>query len=411
MLCSSTFNVSKEEGAGGETDSKAAPIQGTEPSKPTSSAKSLTFVVTKGLKSSATKLTTEKVSSLAGKCHGASSLDADLVKSYGYGTGSFVEMLVTAWSEHLPIELAPDHLWILVLQAFSAYVNANSDKMRSKFVDFSGKQKLWVQDDSLVMFKIENDWSKGIDGWVKQIDEKVKPDAVERLHAQFSSTTRETHLTAKVMIMDVLKSYFDYGMMTRCGFPSITLEGTQEDWQLLVKKTDKLLELAPEFKEKWGPAIIPLLRKFVEPFSGTIDDVFWNSMIKRGATHGSGARQWYTGWLNILFPYLRDGENRYAFTAYAPDLPYAKIGLTHDEEGSFHGRTNGPGRRVFPTCIAQVPVDWDYLGTHHDVFLQSGFMGVTQNPTTLALKPFTGWRIVPKGQEMKGMDDPRARWR
>jgi len=63
------------------------------------------------------------------------------------------------------------------------------------------------------------------------------------------------------------------------------------------------------FAEWWRESLLPILDKFVEERKAAqagqeIDHAFWNNMIKRGATHGSGARSWFSGWFNIFFPYI-----------------------------------------------------------------------------------------------------------
>ena len=38
--------------------------------------------------------------------------------------------------------------------------------------------------------------------------------------------------------------------------------------------------------------------------------MFWQAMVKRGGTRGSGARTWYCGWINALFPYYVDYQEK-----------------------------------------------------------------------------------------------------
>ena len=41
---------------------------------------------------------------------------------------------------HYPIRIKPDDIWLLIVQAFSNHVNANSEKLRHYFVDFDSKK-------------------------------------------------------------------------------------------------------------------------------------------------------------------------------------------------------------------------------------------------------------------------------
>ena len=45
-----------------------------------------------------------------------------------------------AHCNHYPIRIKPDHIWLLILQAFSNHVNLNSEELRRYFVNFDAKQ-------------------------------------------------------------------------------------------------------------------------------------------------------------------------------------------------------------------------------------------------------------------------------
>jgi len=79
------------------------------------------------------------------------------------------------------------------------------------------------------------------------------------------------------------------------------------------------------------PALLPLLEKFIQEYEkGTNgsagDDRFWNSCVKRGGTSGSGAKSWFNGWINILFPFINNKENGY-MKPYSPTNDYVLEGL------------------------------------------------------------------------------------
>jgi hypothetical protein len=115
--------------------------------------------------------------------------------------------------------------------------------------------------------------------------------------------------------MDASKSFFRYGMTTCCGFPSVVLEGTINDWQILRQNAELLIasRCTDEFAQWWMPALIPLLEKFIEEYEKAEngqagDEPFWNSCVKRGGTQGSGAKTWFNGWINILYPFITNTE-------------------------------------------------------------------------------------------------------
>lgn len=54
-------------------------------------------------------------------------------------------------------------------------------------------------------------------------------------------------------------------MRTRCGIPSVTLEGTQADWQLILDRVDKIPEFGAEPAE-WATMLRVILIRFVRAF-------------------------------------------------------------------------------------------------------------------------------------------------
>jgi hypothetical protein len=75
-----------------------------------------------------------------------SNVTEDLV-TFGYH--SFYRGMYDAYANHRPFTLSPDMMWLLICQGFSSHVNANSEKLRPLFVNFSGKTSLVVKNNKL----------------------------------------------------------------------------------------------------------------------------------------------------------------------------------------------------------------------------------------------------------------------
>ena len=56
----------------------------------------------------------------------------------------FFNAFYTAWLTHGEIVLSPDDIWLQISMVFAEYVNDNSEKLRSKIVDFEGKKVLKI---------------------------------------------------------------------------------------------------------------------------------------------------------------------------------------------------------------------------------------------------------------------------
>jgi len=57
----------------------------------------------------------------------------------------FVYCCIASYNTHHNLVLRPDDVWHTIISQFALYVNANSEKMRSYFVDHEGKKELVVK--------------------------------------------------------------------------------------------------------------------------------------------------------------------------------------------------------------------------------------------------------------------------
>jgi hypothetical protein len=61
-------------------------------------------------------------------------------------------------------------------------------------------------------------------------------------------------------------------------------------------------------------------------------------------------------------------------------------------EGMNHS-FGGPARSSIPNGISVVPFVWDYVHTLFPMEFLAGFVGVSQDSRTLALRPAIGWAV------------------
>jgi hypothetical protein len=139
------------------------------------------------------------------------------------------------------------------------------------------------------------------------------------------------------------------------------------------------------------PALLSILDKFVSEYenaatpSKAADAIFWNSMVKRGGTMGSGARTFFSGWINVFFPYLIGTQERSNPFAYVP----------YDEKTfSVVHKRPGPDVNFFPSGLSKVSVTWAYFDQEIPLEFNSGFLCAKQDPTTKAISPVICWYIM-----------------
>ena len=296
----------------------------------------------------------------------------------------------TAHTNHYPIRIKPDDIWLLIVQAFSNHVNANSEELRHHFVNFDGKKKLTVNyplsDIKQVNKKILEDFSEQIN---KQMKEFLGEKLVNLLTPNFSTTTNVTKIVGKISIMGAFKKYFEYEMfLSGCGIPYIILEGTAQDYKDIIAKAKEL----SKYDFDWYiDRIIPHLEKMVEAKEGKIDVNYFKNMIQKKEItepeHGNSGRKrhnvkydYISGWFLNFFAYLNTDGEPYPFKA-------DKI-LVKDV-------------KKFASQMLIVPfVIVDAKKKKYDMKYKVGFVGCEQNERH-QVYPVQGWFVSPSKTKEK----------
>jgi len=338
----------------------------------------------------------------------------------------FIAAATAAFANHYPLAVRPQHFWMMILQATAVHVGKHSEEIRANWVPHEGKKELEVRCDDFRL-GARNNWASVVDGrpdcFSAQIDRNVVEGLALELSPPFSDTLTEENIALKITVMDITKSFFSFKCTTMCGFPYVFMEGTLEDWVLLRKNAELLIKkrCAQKFAVKWCASLLPLLDILVKEYQKgdtkeTPDERFWNSMCKRGGTSGSGARTWFNGWINILFPYIKDTENCY-MVPYSCNNGYVKEGRdggrveSHlqfkKRDGGRYGMgatqdAQGPDCADFPGGLAAAPVLWDYNGSEMKLTFKAGFVAAEQNSVTGVIRPTIGWFIAHDGGEEGG---------
>ena len=181
---------------------------------------------------------------------------------------------LNAYFYHCPIKVSPNVIWQLILNAFSEYVNENSESLRSKFVEFQGKKDLvFYRYGTLDDIQIYE--SGIIEELCQKISEYIGDELTDILTPNFSTSTNQTIIAGKASIMSTFKKFFNYrGVMFLCGIPYIILEGKLSDWEKILEKLIYLSKY--DFK-------IDEMKKNIEEIintkKGNINLEFWKKII------------------------------------------------------------------------------------------------------------------------------------
>ena len=291
------------------------------------------------------------------------------------GKDPFFKTIVCAYAEHRPLVLSPDMIWVLISQGFARYVNAHSEELRDMLVNHTEKMDLVVLSDKELLSE-DADWEKMMSDFTAQINENTKGDIAKTITADFTTTGITERITSQITLMETMKNYFDYVVhYIACGIPSITLQGTPEDWQKVMEKTKQLEKYGIG---QWTQSLIPILTEFVKASEGKTNQSFWQGMVKKHRVDELAG-----GGCDLRKPTELDGW----ILKFFPD----EDGITPDKVPQTHKM---PSERVYVDFLYQIicPSDGSII---HEVPLQlvAGFIGTEIDTLTHALKPKMGWVV------------------
>lgn len=305
------------------------------------------------------------------------------------GGHSFVETVHLSYSQHVPLILSPDTVWLTLAQGFANHVNANAEELRKRFVSHEGKKMILIDEPSFVKGSPDNNWQGTFGKFSTELEKYIgkKRDLVV---SNFSTTGLIEKAASEVVLMDSMKSYFKYAVRTLCGIPTITLTGTVEDWQDIRTRAENLAEFNLEW---WTKPLVQTLDHFVKAAEGKPDVKFWDEMYKQ--TGGSGG-PYINGWINTLVPYLEDYRGNMVKNKYAEN--WSKV-------GSFSGCTMDQ----YPSSLAKVPFKWEIDGRTYDMEFLGGLVGTHQNDD-LSIEPTVGWAVRDEGTSREGAINENEDW-
>ncbi|PWW74890.1 hypothetical protein C7212DRAFT_324972 [Tuber magnatum] len=225
-----------------------------------------------------------------------------------YGNG-LVNGVIRAFQQDLHLVLRPDDIWLSILTQFSMFVNGNAEHLRTQFVSHRGKKELIV--DARPYSLCDIDMGKFAQAMTVLIQENVvDPQLRELIMPSFSTTTDEDKSVAAVVMMGTLQRYFDYGIVCGCGFPSVTLQGEQSDWEEILHKVQRLPKYGPQTTE-WVRLLTPIIEhmiaSFVQPASPDIKN-FWLRACHSIGQGGSAGPRTLSGWITAFCFFQGNGQ-------------------------------------------------------------------------------------------------------
>ncbi len=301
-------------------------------------------------------------------------------KYYQTPTNSFFQACHNAYAKHYPLELWTDHVKLTITQAFAIHVNENSEQLRELLVNHEGKKNITIRRDDFIRGQT-NPWTEVFSEFTDKIRVDIKDtDLVTLVQTPTQTTTVETMAALNVSIMDAFQKFYDYGLMTMCGIPSICLKGSVEDWLSL----KKLLQCMEKYDFKWyTDKMQTIIDEFVLAAQGTPNIEFWKNMVKRDG--GSGG-PYYHGWIKYMFPYLKNYRGVFRRSEYNDDFTITS--------------------RDIPTGMSSAPVEWIYYDQKINLKFYAGFTGLAISEND-AVQPAILWAIQDLDKSAINFDIPK----
>src|SRR6516162_6714227 len=125
-----------------------------------------------------------------------------------------------AFMDHRPLCLSPDIIWLMICQGVANHINANAEELRNHFVTHEGKIEISVRRDDFVKGSPENPWAEAIEEFTKKVREHIG-SSFDLFQPTFTTTGPVEKAAMSIVLLDAMKSYFDYDTMTECGIPAV----------------------------------------------------------------------------------------------------------------------------------------------------------------------------------------------
>jgi hypothetical protein len=223
-------------------------------------------------------------------------------------TSGLVAAFALAYDHHLPLRLSPDVLWLSILQAVSQWVNtgSNAEKYRHVFVEHADKITLqvavpaeWERDRSLI------EWTGVLSQIRAMAAGYVRGGIVEACAPRFSTTTEVSAMACTISVLDVLKTYFNYSMISKCGLGEVELAGVPADWATLRARTTGLQTALGDVGKLLAPWFAQLdgtLAELASTAAGRAPNRrFWQHAYSKETRRGSGGGTFLSGWFLHFF--------------------------------------------------------------------------------------------------------------
>jgi hypothetical protein len=230
-----------------------------------------------------------------------------------------------------------------------------------------------------------NDWPGVLAEFEAQIIGQA-PDPVAGSFAHPFGTSTPCELAARrATLLKTASPFYQYHLATMCGIPEIVLHGSTDDWRWIRQHAEDFRRLG---MTRRIDALLPVLDQFVAAAGGQPDPAFWRSFYKFDSESGSS---YVSGWINLFFL----GEDDKALDqVLAKSFRWSEAPLHEERDGAVNLPLAQRTAAYVSDGATDVEFVWRYFEESRPMRLRAGFLGISQDPQTLALRPQIAWQVL-----------------
>lgn len=287
-----------------------------------------------------------------------------------------------AFSEHRPLVLSPDAVWLTIAQGVAQHVRLHADRLRDRLVRHSGRKQLVVS--------LETPFPEDAAGIGAAIDlmrgalaDEVGAGRARLFTCDFSTSGEVERVASEIVLLDAFSPYYDLVFTCVCGIPELTVTGTPDDWRAMRRRLDVISELELGW---WTPSLAGIVERLADAAAGRPDVAFFRRIYKPQEAY---SRDRVTGWIARLWPYVaRNGgfDQRNPLLALPLDLEACETSASQLAAASVAAQDVPAGPS---SCLFQVRNRLTQARLA-DVELRGGLLAVEQDERG-RLSPRAGW--------------------
>ena len=230
---------------------------------------------------------------------------------------------------------------------------------------------VFVATDDFPIGSPESPWDEIITATTDAAASEFNVAFTDLFEQKFSTTEKVESVVLKIAFLSTAKRYVKYiPQKMICGIPTITLEGTSDDWI----KLRTLIERFQDYDlDWWLNHLRPILDEFVDASRGSVNREHWQKLYS-AVPSGCGVDDWVTGWIGKLFPYK-----------VSAGWPLRRNPLLDWKEES-----PPPKAYAFTKNVSELTLRSQ---RNTNIRLFEGLLGLSQLAETGALRPKIAWSV------------------